>query len=98
MLDVRWSIFRGGEHAPRQLAKAHAISLALAPGRERNTIAIFQEAAQRSIGQFQRLLAAPGALQQAATRVGRRATDRARGEQVARPQVAAADRVMRQLL
>ena len=50
------------------------------------------------VGQRERLGAAPGQLQQAAAAALVRAADRAGGQQVAGPQVAAGDRVVRQLL
>src|SRR5262249_9650129 len=78
----------GGQQPAGHLAEADAVAGALAPRPERHPVAVLQEGAALAVAQVERFGAAPGQLQQAAVGVRRRAADRARGQQVARAQVA----------
>src|SRR6185312_576250 len=110
--EVMWSgrprpehdLFRTANSSKRRqqlaghFAEADAITFAFAAGRHGNAVAVGKKAALFAAGQFERLTSAPGQFQQTPARLGRRAADRARGQQIAGPQVAAVDRVMGDLL
>src|SRR6266568_382193 len=88
----------GRQHASDYFTETNSVTLAFAPAGDRESVAVFQPFAGFAIRQLQRISPPPGQLQHAAARFFRWAADRAAGEQIARLQIAAINRVMGKLL
>src|SRR5687768_8490412 len=87
------------KNSPCDFAESNAKSvLMFAPAGHRHAVAVLDAGSPLAVGQFDRLRAFPGQLEHAAEAVGRRAADRAAGQHVARAQITAVDRVVRELL
>src|SRR6478672_384742 len=92
---MRASDGRRGLNATAALAEADAnVSLARTLAADDHLVAVLEKAAGL-VADVERLRAPPGDLEQAAERVARRTGDRAAGEEVSRPKVAAVARVVR---
>src|SRR5438128_5931399 len=89
---------RRGSYLRRHVAEADAVSGSLTPARYRDAVAVFEEASRLAAFELQRPCALPGQLEHAAVGIGRRPTYRPARQQIARPQIAAVDGVMRELL
>ena len=83
---------------PLDLAKADAITVALAPAAHHEQIAVFEERPLDAAGQFDRLGAVPADLQQTAALIFLRAGDRAAPQEIADIHGAARGGVVHQLL
>src|SRR5512134_404364 len=87
------------QHGRAALAEADPREArAFAPAAEDHRVAVLEEGARLAVRERDRLLAAVRELQERAGFLGRRAGLRARADEVARPQVAAVHRVVRDQL
>src|SRR5262245_32076748 len=89
---------RGGQDPACHLAETDAIARALAPTCQRQAVAVVQKTAGRAAGEPERLRPLPRQFQQTSPRFRRWTADRPGGQQIARPQITAVDRVVRELL